>query len=254
MPVPRIYTTGELRQGVVITLDRGAARHLRVLRLKPGAAVILFNGSGGHYLSTVKDIRSDLVTLDIDQHVAHETESPLEIILAQGISRGERMDYTIQKSVELGVNAIVPLLTYRCGLKLAGERAARRHLHWQGVVTSACEQCGRNHLPALYPVDALRNWLTGLNDEEQNTDTSRKPPGLKLVLDYRTSNTLSHYSRPSGPVILLIGPEGGLTDDELEHAEQSGFTRIRLGPRILRTETAGIAAISTLQSLWGDLL
>ena len=254
MPVPRIYTSEELRQGAVIRLDRGAAKHLRVLRLKPGAAVIIFNGSGGHYMSTVKDIRSDLVTLEIDQHVTHETESPLDIILAQGISRGERMDYTIQKSVELGVTAIVPLLTERCGLKLAGERATRRQLHWQGVVASACEQCGRNRLPALYPVDSLHNWLTELNDEAQDTDSSRKLPELKLVLDYRNSNTLSHYTRPSGPVILLIGPEGGLTDDELEQAEQAGFTRIRLGPRILRTETAGIAAICTLQSLWGDLL
>ena len=153
------------------------------------------------------------------------------------------MDYTIQKSVELGVTMIIPLLTERCGLKLSPERAAKRLQHWQGVIASACEQCGRNRLPAIRAVDSLHNWLSQLDAE-----------GLKLVMDYHNSNSLSQITRTAGAITLLIGPEGGLTDDELVLAKDAGFTGIRLGPRILRTETAGIAAICALQSLWGDFV
>ena len=149
----------------------------------------------------------------------------------------------IQKSVELGVTTIIPLLTERCGLKLPPERAAKRLHHWQGVIASACEQCGRNRLPSICAVDSLRNWLSRFDGD-----------GLKLVMDHRNSISLSQLTRPDGTITLLIGPEGGLTDDELMMARDAGFTGIRLGPRILRTETAGIAAICTLQSLWGDLV
>jgi len=243
MSIPRIHSAEVLTEGSVIRLDKTASKHLHVLRLKPGDEVMLFNGLGGHYQAMIAAIRSDGVTVDIGRHVAHETESPLEIILAQGISRGERMDYTIQKSVELGVTTIIPLLTERCGLKLSTERAEKRLLHWQGVIASACEQCGRNRLPTIRAVDSLRNWLSQLDGN-----------GLKLVMDFRDSNSLSHIIRPVGAITLLIGPEGGLTDAELAQAKDAGFTGIRLGPRILRTETAGIAAICSLQSLWGDLV
>ena len=243
MSIPRIYTAEEIREGIVIRLDKAAANHLRVLRLKPGAGVNMFNGTGGEFQAVITDIGNEFVAVNIGQHVVREAESPLRINLAQGISRGERMDYTIQKSVELGVTSIIPLLTERCGLKLSPERAAGRLRHWQGVITSACEQCGRNRLPAIHTVDSLRNWLGQINDD-----------GIRLVMDKRNSCSLSQLDRPSGAITLLIGPEGGLTDEELALAKDAGFTGIRLGPRILRTETAGIAAICSLQALWGDLL
>lgn len=256
MRIPRIYTDSELSQGTVFRLDKNAANHLvRVLRLKSGAEIVLFNGQGGHYPSVIENIRGSDVDIAIGRHISHEAESPLNVILAQGISRGERMDYTIQKSVELGISGIVPLLTKRCGVRLDADRAAKRLRHWQGIITGACEQCGRNRMPAINPVDTLPNWLSQLDCDDETSDTPRRHSYLKLVLDYRNDSTLSQYTKkPDDPIILLTGPEGGLTDDELEQVYQAGFTGIRLGPRVLRTETAGIAAICALQSLWGDLV
>jgi len=250
MRIPRIFTASELHQGTKLRLDKSAADYLiRVLRLKSGAAVILFNGQGGQYESVIDSMKGNIVDIAIGQHVLHEVESALDITLAQGISRGTRMDYTIQKSVELGVSRIIPLITARCGVKLDAERAAKRLHHWQGITVSSCEQCGRNRIPTLHPIITLQDWLS--QSDPANTHQAR--PDLRLVLDPYNDNTLSQLAKPGGPVILLIGPEGGLTNDELRQANQAGFTGIQLGPRILRTETAGVAAISAMQSLWGDM-
>ncbi len=251
MRIPRIYTDSDIAQGMRLRLDKSAANHLvRVLRLKSGAQLVVFNGRGGHFQSVIDDIHNGDVSVVIGKYTPDETESPLNIILAQGISRGERMDYTIQKSVELGVNTIMPLLTERCGVKLGKDRAEKRLRHWRGVIAAACEQCGRDTIPDILPVTLLHNWL---QQQSGGHIGNQSMTPLKVVLDYQSSDTLKQHPKPDGPIILLIGPEGGLTDDELQSAYHAGYTGIRLGPRILRTETAGIAAVTTLQALWGDL-
>ena len=251
MRIPRIYTDSDLAQGGRLRLDKSASNHLvRVLRLKPGAQLVVFNGHGGHFQSMINDIQNGGVDVEIGQFIPDEAESTLRIILAQGISRGERMDYTIQKSVELGVTTIMPLLTGRCEVRLSKDRAEKRLRHWRGIIAASCEQCGRDTIPDILPVIPLDDWLQ--QPPGSQIGTSSTAP-LKLVLDFQHSGTLKQLPRPDGPIILLIGPEGGLTDDELQATYDAEYIGIRLGPRILRTETAGIAAVSTLQALWGDL-
>lgn len=242
MRISRIYTPAVLSSGNTIELDENAFNYaIRVLRLKPGDALILFNGSGGEYKAELVEIHKKCARAIIGQFSNKECESPLSIILGQCISRGEKMDYTIQKAVELGVSEIVPLFSERCGVKLNQARMEKRLRHWQNVIISACEQCGRNHIPVLHESLELRQW-------HQQCDIS-----LKLVLDPTANNSLSTFAKPETDVALLIGPEGGLTDAEINDAIHNGFKGIRLGPRILRTETAGVAAISTMQHLWGDI-
>lgn len=244
MRIPRIHLSQTLAPGARLALDETASGHLlRVLRLKPGAALILFNGDGGEYEATLAAVENRAAVVNVGQSVATGRESPLAITLAQGISRGERMDYTLQKSVELGVARIVPLETEFSQVRLAGERLERRRQHWQGVIASAVEQCGRTRLPELASVSPLAGWLAS------DTDI-----GLRLVLDPAGDVTLSQLVAPTeGAVTLLVGPEGGLSDHEIARARHAGYRGLRLGPRILRTETAGIAALAALQAAWGDL-
>lgn len=215
---------------------------VRVLRLKPGAPLILFNGAGGEFRATLKSVERREALAQVDDFVAKEVESSLEIILAQGISKGERMDYTLQKAVELGVYIIVPLFTERSMVNLSRERLGNRLRHWQGVVIGACEQSGRNRLPVVLEPLALPTWL---QDEHK--------PGLSLVLDPSAEQGLTDLVSPYRLVTLLIGPEGGLSPEEIALAMVAGFTGVQLGPRVMRTETAGIAALAALQVLWGDL-
>lgn len=244
MRVPRIHLPQTLAPGTRLPLGETASGHLlRVLRLKPGAPLIVFNGDGGEYEATLTAVedRAAVVTLGRLHNIRRE--SSLAITLAQGISRGERMDYTLQKSVELGVARIVPLETEFSQVKLDGARLERRCQHWGGVIASAGEQCGRTRLPELAAVTPLGRWL--------DTSACR---GLCLVLDPAGDVTLTQLSAPSaGHITLLIGPEGGLSDQEVASARRAGYRGLRLGPRILRTETAGIAALAALQTLWGDL-
>lgn len=250
MRIPRIYIPDTLECERKIRLDKKAANHVtRVLRLKAGASIILFNGQGGEYEAVLDSTTPDNVCATITGYDERDIESNLELILAQGISRGERMDYTLQKSVELGVNQFIPLTTERCGVKLEGERLDKRHQHWQSVIASACEQCGRNRLPGLFQLTTLANWLSGLPVNE-NTSGDNK---LKLVLNHRADQSLSTLSEPASSVLLLVGPEGGLSEVEIKAAQRAGFTPVRLGPRVLRTETAGVAALAAIQTLWGDL-
>lgn len=242
MRIPRIYTSQPLNPGQTISLEGSAANHVaRVLRLKPGAVLTLFNGQGGEYPATLSETGKRSIEVRVQAHEARETESPLEITLAQGISRGERMDYAIQKAVELGVSHIVPVITERTQVTLKGERLEKKLGHWQGIAISACEQCGRNRVPEVASPVTLANWLPS------------RVNGLSLVLDPLAVQGLPGLDRPDVPVNLLIGPEGGLTDAEIAQAGAAGFTGVRLGPRILRTETAAMATLSAIQLLWGDL-
>ena len=215
-----------------------AANHVaRVLRLAAGAPLILFNGEGGEFEATVSSIDKRHVVVDIGHFRDKDREPPLTLWLAQGISRG---DYTIQKAVELGVNRIIPLFSEHCGVQLDGERLQKRVKHWQGVVISACEQCGRNLIPHVDSPTALAEWLATPGE------------GLRLVLDPDADHSLKQLPAPHGPVTLLIGPEGGLSDQEVALAKEAGFLGLRLGPRILRTETAAVAALAAILGAWGD--
>ncbi len=242
MRIPRIYTPATLNCGATIELDENAFNHaVRVLRLKQDDNLILFNGQGGEYEATLSQIQKKRADASIGQFHDKNCESPLTIILGQCISRGEKMDYTIQKAVELGVTEIMPLFSERCGVKLNQQRMEKRLHHWHSVIISACEQCGRNRIPTLHPAIALTKWQLQLNTS------------LKLVLDPTATDTLATLNKPANDVALLIGPEGGLSDDEIKSTIKHGFNGTRLGPRILRTETAGLTALSVIQQLWGDL-
>jgi 16S rRNA (uracil1498-N3)-methyltransferase len=241
MATARFFVPLPLGPGMRFSLPPGPARHgIRSLRLKTGDGITLFNGDGGECAARIDRIAQDELFVSIVGCGGIDRESSLDIRLAQGISTGERMDYTLQKSVELGIKAIQPLALRRSIVKLTAERASRRVNHWQGVVISACEQCGRNHVPAISTPLDLSHWLAA------------KPAGLRLLLSPESRLSLKDAPRPEGPIWLLAGPEGGFEPEEIELARQHGFMAVRLGPRILRTETAALAAISAMQALWGD--
>jgi 16S rRNA (uracil1498-N3)-methyltransferase len=241
MRIPRIHHPAPLNSGADIELSDTAANHVsRVLRLPVGAPLILFNGQGGEFAATVTTLDKRRVSVAVGDFHATEREPPLQLQLAQGISRGERMDYTIQKAVELGVKRIIPLFTEHCGVQLHGERLEKRIKHWQGVVISACEQCGRNRIPQIDSPLTLTQWLASPGS------------GMRLVLSPAAEHSLTRLPAPAGPVTLLIGPEGGLSDQELALAAQAGFLGLRLGPRVLRTETAAVAALAAMLGIWGD--
>ena len=242
MRIPRFYLPLSLTIGATVPLDDNAFNHaVRVLRLKPDAALILFNGQGGAFAATLADVSKREAWARLLEFLPGEVESPLRVILGQGISRGDKMDYTLQKAVELGAAAIQPLFTERGGVDLSGERLTRKVQHWRSIVIGACEQCGRNRLPEVYDPVRLANWLA-----------QPAEAGLRLLLDPAAELGLRRLESPAGPVMLLIGAEGGLSPAEMAQARQARFLGVRLGPRILRTETAGLAALAALQALWGD--
>ncbi|MCF4009144.1 16S rRNA (uracil(1498)-N(3))-methyltransferase [Rheinheimera sp. UJ63] len=241
MRIPRIYTPQTLSVNQTLLLDDDAANHVsRVLRMQTGQAIQLFNGDGFNYDSHIVDVSKKQVQVQVVAQQANPVESPLSIHLGQGISRGDRMDFAIQKAVELGVTEITPLFTERCGVKLDGERLAKRNEQWQKIAISACEQSGRSVVPRVHSAISLAQWLAQQTKE------------LKLTLDPRASATIKTLS-PAQTIRLVIGPEGGFTDAEVIATAQAQFTGIQLGPRILRTETAALTAISALQLQFGDL-
>lgn len=245
MRVPRIYQSITLSTGQTIELDAQATVHLtKVLRLRVGDSLVVFNGEGGEYEAVVSTVERRAASIQLVKAVNRNVESSLELVLVQGVSRGERMDYTVQKAVELGVTRIVPVNTERTVVNLKGNRQARREEHWQAVVNGACEQSGRNYVPEVSPILPLHQWLED-SQLSLNSET-------RLVLHHRADTSLADLPTPDGPVILLIGPEGGLAPDEISAAQSAGYRPIRLGPRVLRTETAAVAALSVLQWLWGD--
>lgn len=222
--------------------DFKAHHVLHVLRLVPGDPVLLFDGRGTVHDAVIASTARGAVSVRVSGSRREDRESPLQVTLAQAVSSGERMDYTIQKAVELGVNVVQPLLSERCVVRLSGERAAKRVVHWQGVVTAACEQCGRNRVPEVRPLLSLRDWL---QQPAEGND-------LRLLLAPEATTGLRELSRPRGMVTVLAGPEGGLTAMEAEDARRAGYLPLRLGPRVLRTETAAVALLAAMQTLWGD--
>jgi 16S rRNA (uracil1498-N3)-methyltransferase len=238
----RLYFPGELAPGRDCALPQQQARHAaRVLRLRTGDAVTLFNGNGVEHDARVARVAGNSVTVRVGEARSCARESPLEIVLGQALSGGERMDYTVQKAVELGVAAIHPLASTRSVVRLAGERAEKRVAHWQAVAVAACEQCGRNRVPPVAPVAELAAWLARPAAGEQ-----------RLLLSPAGDAGLRTLQRPAAAIVLLAGPEGGFTPGEEAAARASGFIPVRLGPRVLRTETAAVAAVAALQALWGD--
>jgi 16S rRNA (uracil1498-N3)-methyltransferase len=243
---PRFFVEASLAPDLTFELPADVARHVQVLRLAEGDFLTLFNGEGGEFAAQLLEIGKRSALVRIEAHRAREAEAPYRITLAQGIAGGDKMDWLIEKAVELGVAQVTPLGTARSVVKLSGERAEKRVTHWQGIVRAACEQCGRNRVPNVAPVRDLRAWLDKL--PEQPVDGE-----LRLLLSPRASIPFSELPAlaPSGEITLLFGPEGGLSPDEEEAARAHGFTAVQLGARILRTETAGIAVLAALAARWG---
>jgi 16S rRNA (uracil1498-N3)-methyltransferase len=239
----RLYVPAELQPGSACALPAAQAHHAaRVLRLKAGDAVILFNGDGGEYAAIITRASRDGVVVEVAARREADREAPLAVTLAQSLSSADRMDYTLQKAVELGVAAIQPLSSARSVVQLDAPRAERRLAHWRTVVTAACEQSGRNRVPPVAPVTRLPAWLArGVPDR-----------ALALLLSPRAGTRLRDLPRPAGGVLLLAGPEGGYAPQEEDAAQSAGYTPVRLGPRVLRTETAAVAALAAMQTLWGD--
>jgi 16S rRNA (uracil1498-N3)-methyltransferase len=243
MRLTRIFCEGPLTSGAVVPLPSAGAYHVgRVLRMRPGAPLIVFDGGGMDYPSEIVEVDGDNVSVKLRNPTPTTSESPLKITLIQGVSRGERMDWTLQKATELGVVAIAPVLTSRSVVRLDEKQAAKKQAHWRAIVVSACEQCGRSKLPAVSAPVALRDYFTNVRKD-----------GMRLVLSPSAPASLAGIASLPSKVDLLIGPEGGLDDDEISAAQKSGFMPVRLGPRVLRTETAGVVALTVLQALWGDL-
>lgn len=238
----RIYQNTPLDAGMTLCLDQAASHHLaRVLRVKIGDRLTLFNGSGGEYEADVTIIDKKAVTVRLHRFLQRDMESPLKVCLAQGIARGEKMDFILQKSVELGVHEIVPLITARTNVQLDEKRKQQKWLHWQSVVVSACEQSGRNRLPKLHLPIRLSDWLMQAEAD------------LCYVLTPHTKTLLNGHTRHPKSIVLLVGPEGGLSEEEVAASVKMGFLPLHLGPRILRTETAGLAAQAIFQSFYGDM-
>lgn len=242
MRIPRIHLPAPLNSNTKIELDANAFNHcIKVLRLKEGYKVILFNGEGGEYKAELSNVQRRSASAKMGTFIDNNTESPLNITLAQCISRGDKMDYSIQKAVELGITAIQPLFSERCGVKLQSDRQNKKQEQWQNIAISACEQSGRNLIPTIHAPQNLDEWLESCT------------ASCKLTLAPTSLTSLKQLNKPEGDIVLLIGPEGGLSDQEIEQTAQQGFTGISLGPRILRTETAGLVVLSALQYQWGDL-
>lgn len=246
MANPRFYCDAhKLALGAILALPEGAAVHAaKALRMQAGDRLRLFNGDGHDYEAEITLIKKNEVIVKIDGMHPVNNESPLRITLAQGIASGDRMDYTIQKSVEMGVTHIQPIAMQRSVVKLSGDRAEKRVQHWQEIVRSACEQSGRAFVPEVALPLMLEQWLAAL--------LKAQFAGRKLTLSPYAAQRLHDLEAPQAPIILLIGPEGGLTEHEVALADSQGFSGVKLGQRVLRTETAALAAIAAMQTLWGD--
>lgn len=237
----RFYCPGPLQTGQQTALPAAAAHHAaRVLRLSRGDTVCLFDGRGGEYFATISRIEKAQVWVRITEWREVQRESSLGVTLAQALVAVDKMVYTIQKAVELGVSAIQPIATQRSVVKLSGERADKRCEHWRQVAVAACEQSGRDRIASVAEIESMPNWL------------GHCPQGMRLLLSPRATTTLRDLSWTDQAIVLLAGPEGGFTEDEVAAAQTVGFIAVRLGPRILRTETAALAALAAMQVLWGD--
>lgn len=240
MRVPRIFVAQPLREEARVALPPRQSKHLvSVLRLRAGDRLILFNGDGREVPGRLLTPAKGAALVQLDKPSELEPPPLLAIHLGIGVSKGERMDFVIQKAVELGVTRICPLFAKRGVVRLDGARLEKRQQHWRGVLEAACEQSGRRRLPELAPAASFGHWLA-----------NRHP--CPLLLDHRSTAPLSLVPAPRGELTFLVGPEGGLAPEERKRAKESGFTPVRLGPRVLRTETAPLAALAAAQALWGD--
>lgn len=243
MRIPRIHVDLPLAEHTTFDLPDGAFQHCcKVLRLKEDHPIILFNGQGGQYHAKLTNVQKRSAQIAVEDFVKLDNESPLQVTIGQSISRGERMDYAVQKAVESGVYKIQPLFSERCEVRLNDARLEKRVQHWQQVAISAAEQSGRGVVPVVcFPI-ALEDWVKECNDM------------LKLALHHHSARPLNEFKQPNNQqVALLIGPEGGLSETEVALAEAQGFAAVALGPRVLRTETAPIVALTALNLLWGDI-
>ena len=243
MRLNRVFVGQPLATGSEVLLPDAAAYHVaRVLRLRAGAPLVLVDGSSGDFRAEIVAVDGDRVRARVGERSAGLRESPLAITLVQAVSRGERMDWTLQKATELGVKRIQPVLSARSVVRLDDQQAAKKLRHWQAIVAGACDQCGRSVLPEVRAPLDLARFLA---------ESTRE--GQRLVLSPNGPASLAGLATTAARVELLIGPEGGLDDAEIDAAARAGFAPVRLGPRVLRTETAGIVALTVLQALWGDL-
>ena len=242
-PLNRLYVPEPLQPGHELRLDDERAHYVaRVLRLRVGDRLVLFDGGGGEFPAAITEVAKRGIVARVGERREKNVESPLPIALIQGISRGERMDFVVQKATELGVHRITPLVTEFSVVRLDGDRSDKRRAHWSRIAASACEQCGRNVVPAIDAPQSFSGWLS-----------SGTPSGAaRILLHPGAKRTLAGLERIHDRIELLIGPEGGLSDSEVNQAEGSGFSACSLGPRILRTETAALAAIAVLQAHRGD--
>ncbi len=241
MRTPRIYSPQKLAENTELELDEQASHHcLKVLRMDVGRELILFNGDGACYPASIVAKSKKSATIRTSKKVEEAIESPLQTHLAVAVSRGDRFDYVIQKATELGATQITPLFTERTEVKLQGERLDKKVASWNKIIISACEQCGRNTLPSLNPPEQISHFLKVTEAEK------------KFVLHHRNTVSLQAEMQANS-VILLIGPEGGLSEQEIELAHTYHYQNLSLGPRVLRTETAPLAALSIMQYLWGDI-
>ena len=235
---PRLFVDMPITAAPSLALPPRAARHAQVLRLQPDAAVTLFDGRGGEWSAEVTSMARDAVQVELLAHHAHEREASVAVTLALAMPANDRMDDVVEKATELGVTAIVPLVTTRSVLRLAGERAARRQAHWQAIAVAACEQCGRNRVPAIHPVQALEAWLASLPRTTHDT---------RWLLAWRDAAPWPQAAaRIAASATLLSGPEGGLSESEEDLARGCGFAPVSLGPRVLRADTAPLAALAAI--------
>ena len=239
--MPRFYVDFALSPDSVVELPDNVVHHLNVLRVKNTEEIVLFNGNGKAYPALPEVLEKRRASVRILREEATDNESPLNITLVQAVSAAERMDFTLQKSVELGVAEIRPVISERCVVRLSGERAEKRVARWQEIVVSACEQSGRNIVPKVLP---LTTYAQALQQLPQET--------TKLLMSLNRAQKLSDVRPQSGKVVFMVGPEGGWTEKEGQQAFDAGFQSVTLGKRVLRTETASLAAIAAMQTLWGD--
>lgn len=241
--MPRFYCPEPLVEGATVTLPDHIAHHLNVLRLGDGTQITLFDGRGGEYAATLTTLEKRRATAHIKLFLPHEVELPHAITLAQALPEGSKMEWIVEKAVELGATGIQPLAAQRCVVRLAPDRAAKKAAHWQGIIVAAAEQCGRNRLPHLADIADFTAWI-GQHDMHR-----------RILLTPRAEQPLSDWARhhPAQPVTLMVGPEGGFTEAEENAALAHGALALAMGPRVLRTETAGLAALAALNALWGAM-
>ena len=238
--MPRFYIDAPLAAGQLLDLPAEVAHHIHVVRLAPGDALTLFNGTGGQYDAVLTEVGKKRATAEIRAFEPRDVELPYAVTLAQGLPEGTKMDWIVEKAVELGVAAVQPLAARRCVVRLSAERAAKKLEHWRGIVVAAAEQSGRNRLAGVAEPAEFRDWI-GTADG-----------GPRLLLSPRGTSSLVDWARASGPqaVTIMVGPEGGFTDEEEDAAVRAGAVMVTMGPRVLRTETAALAAVAMLGGVW----